>query len=121
LPAGTVRWVVGDAEQLLGLRRRRVFPELGRIEVIEVRDEAGRFGRGYKAEPSSLASVRVVPMCDQVRQAIARQLAGGACPQDLVLPGPGGSHGIPRGARARSRPPTWGGPTRPLRRRPGRT
>jgi integrase len=83
--------------ELLGLRRRRVFPELGRIEVIEVRYEAGRFGRGFKAEPKSLASVRVVPMCDQVRQAIARQLAGGTNPEDLVLPGPGGSNGIPRG------------------------
>jgi integrase len=41
-----------------------------------------------------------LPMCDQVRQAIARQLVGGARPEDLVLPGPGGSNGIPRGARA---------------------
>ena len=65
-----------------------------------MRYEAGRFGRGFKAEPKSLASVRVVPMCDQVREAIARQLAGGAHPEDLVLPGPGGSNGIPRGARA---------------------
>jgi integrase len=86
--------------ELLGLRRRRVFPELGRIEVIEVRYEAGRFGRGFKAEPKSLASVRVVPMCHQVRQAIGRQLTGGTQPEDLVLPGPGGSNGIPRGARA---------------------
>jgi integrase len=86
--------------ELLGLRRRRVFPELGRIEVIEVRYEAGRFGRGFKAEPKSLASVRVVPMCDQVREAIARQLVGAGRPEDLVLPGPGGSNGIPRGARA---------------------
>jgi integrase len=86
--------------ELLGLRRRRVFPELGRIEVIEVRYEAGRFGRGFKAEPKSLASVRVVPMCDQVREAIARQLADGVHPEDLILPGPGGSNGIPRGARA---------------------
>jgi integrase len=39
-------------------------------------------------------------MCNQVRQAIGRQLAGGARPEDLVLPGPGGSNGIPRGARA---------------------
>jgi integrase len=39
-------------------------------------------------------------MCDQVRQAIARQLTDGAQPEDLVLPGPGGSNGIPRGARA---------------------
>jgi hypothetical protein len=39
-------------------------------------------------------------LCDQIRQAIARQLAGGIRPEDLVLPGPGGSNGIPRGARA---------------------
>jgi integrase len=86
--------------ELLGLRRRRVFPELGRIEVIEVRHEAGRFGRGFKAEPKSQASVRVVPMCDRVREVIGRRLAGGARPEDLVLPGPGGSNGIPRGTRA---------------------
>jgi integrase len=42
----------------------------------------------------------ILPMCDRVRQAIARQLIGGARPEDLVLPGPGGSNGIPRGARA---------------------
>jgi integrase len=38
-------------------------------------------------------------MCEQVRQAIARQLATGARPDELVFPGPGGSNGIPRGAR----------------------
>ena len=86
--------------ELLGLRRRRVDPELGHIEVIEVRDEAGEFGRGFKAEPNSPASVRVVPMCEQVRQVVVRQLAAGSDPADLVFPGPGGSHGIPRGARA---------------------
>jgi hypothetical protein len=62
---------------------------VGGIEVIEVRYEGGRFDRGFKAEPKSLASVRVVPMCDRVREAIARQLAGGARPEDLVLPRPG--------------------------------
>jgi integrase len=86
--------------ELLGLRRRRVHPDLGRIEVIEVRYEAGKFGRGFKHEPKSPASVRVVPMCEQVRQAIVRQLAAGGDPADLVFPGPGGSNGIPRGARA---------------------
>jgi integrase len=86
--------------ELLGLRRRRVYPELRRIEVIEVRYEAGRFGRGFKAEPKSPASVRVVPMCEQVSQAIARQLSAGAGNDELVFPGPGGSNGIPRGARA---------------------
>jgi integrase len=79
--------------ELLGLRRRRVVPELGRIEVIEVRYEAGRFGRGFKAEPKSLASVRVVPICHRVREAIARQLAGGAPPRG---PGPARARGQQR-------------------------
>jgi integrase len=39
-------------------------------------------------------------MCQPVREAIGRQLASGARPEDLVLPGPGGSNGISRGARA---------------------
>ena len=38
-------------------------------------------------------------MCEQVCQAIGRQLAAGARPHDLVFPGPGGSNSIPRGAR----------------------
>jgi hypothetical protein len=38
-------------------------------------------------------------MCDQVRQAIGQQLSASARPDDLVLPGPGGSNGIPRDAR----------------------
>jgi integrase len=59
----------------------------------------GRVQRGFKAEPKSLASVRVVPMCNRIREVIGRQLAGGARPEDLVLPGPGGSNGIPGGAR----------------------
>jgi integrase len=85
--------------ELLGLRRRRVFPELRRIEVLEVRYEAGQFGRGFKPEPKSPASVRVVPMCEQVREAILRQLPAGARPDDLVFTGPGGSNGVRRGAR----------------------
>jgi Phage integrase family len=38
-------------------------------------------------------------VCEQVRQAIGRQLAAGVRPDELVFPGPGGSNGIPRGAR----------------------
>jgi len=38
-------------------------------------------------------------MCEQVRQAINRQLPAGGRADDLVFPGPGGSNGIPRGAR----------------------
>jgi hypothetical protein len=89
----------GCARDLPETTLRATFPELRRIEVIEVRYEAGRFGRGFKAEPKSPASVRVVPMCEQVRQAIGRQLSAGAQPDELVFPGPGGSNGIPRGAR----------------------
>jgi integrase len=86
--------------ELLGLRRRRVRPELRRIEVIEVRYEAGEFGAGFKDEPKSPASVRVVPMCEQVRAAAARQLPATGDPADLVFPGPGGSNGVPPGTRA---------------------
>jgi hypothetical protein len=53
-----------------------------------VRYEAGRFDRGFKAEPKSLASARGAHV-DRVRQAIARQLTGGSRPEDLVLPAPG--------------------------------
>jgi hypothetical protein len=38
-------------------------------------------------------------MSEQVHQAIGRQLPAGARPDELVFPGPGGSNGIPRGAR----------------------
>jgi hypothetical protein len=38
-------------------------------------------------------------MSEQVRQAIGRQLPAGGRPDELVFPGPGGSNGIPRGAR----------------------
>jgi integrase len=86
--------------ELLGLRRRRVFPELSRIEVIEVRYEAGRFGRGFKADPRAWPASEWFPCATRSREAITRQLTGGTQPEDLVLPGPGGSNGIPRGARA---------------------
>jgi integrase len=38
-------------------------------------------------------------MCEQVREAIVRQLPPGAQPDDLVFTGPGGSNGVRRGAR----------------------
>jgi integrase len=39
-------------------------------------------------------------MCDQVRQPSPANWLATPPPEDLVLPGPGGSNGIPRGARA---------------------
>ena len=74
-------------------------PDLRRIEVIEVRYEAGRFGRGFKSRPKSDASIRVVPMAEQVRAAILRQLPAQPRLDDLVFTGPGGSNGIRHGAR----------------------
>jgi integrase len=85
--------------ELLGLRRRRVQPERHRIEVLEVRYEAGKFGRGFKERPKSAASIRVVPMADAVRDAIVRQLPPGGDPNDLVFAGPGGNRWAKRGTR----------------------
>jgi integrase len=86
--------------ELLGLRARRVDLERRRIEVVDVRYDAGKFGAGYKNRPKTDASIRAVPMVGPVAAAIARRLI--ACPPDgIVFCGPGGSHGIPRGTRSR--------------------
>jgi Phage integrase, N-terminal SAM-like domain len=114
-----------------GLRRRRAYPELRRIEVIEVRYEAGRFGRGFKAEPKSPASVRVVPMCEQVRQAIGRQLPPAPGPTIWCSPAPAAATAsmgrqnlavhpqpatrLPGRGRRRRRGPGPPGPARPTR------
>lgn len=99
--------------ELLGLRARRVDLDARRIEVVDVRYDAGRFGSGYKDRPKSDASIRAVPMAEPVAAAMARRLDG--CGRDeLVFCGPGGSNGVPRGAWL----PLWapGGPCRqPLR------
>jgi len=95
------------------LRRRRVQPERRRIEVLEVRYEAGKFGRGFKDRPKSPASIRVVPMAEAVRKAILRQLPPGGDPEDLVFAGPGGNRWAKRGARPPLRPTTTATPTRP--------
>jgi integrase len=85
--------------ELLGLRGRRVDLGLGRLEVVEVRYDAGRFGSGYKARPKSDTSIRPVPMAGLVVEAVRRRLDG--CPPDgLVFCGPGGSHGFRRGDRS---------------------
>ena len=67
--------------------------------MVEVRYEAGRFGRGYKDRPKSATSIRVVPLAAQVADAIARQLPEGCPPSMLVFAGPGGGNGIQAGTR----------------------
>ena len=87
------------AGELLGLRAHRVDLAARRLEVLEVRYEAGRFGRGYKDRPKSATSIRVVPLAGQVADAIARQLPDGCPPSTLVFAGPGGGNGVPAGTR----------------------
>ena len=82
-----------------GLRARRVDLARLRIEVVEVRYDAGKFGSGYTDRPKSDASIRPVPMAPPVVEAVCRRLEG--CPPDgLVFCGPGGSLGVPRGVRS---------------------
>jgi integrase len=93
--------------ELLGLRARRVDLHRRRIEVVDVRYDAGRFGRGYKDRPKSDASIRPVPVGEAVAAALARRLDG--CPPDgLVFCGPGGSNRVPRGTARNSRLATTG-------------
>ena len=87
------------AGELLGLRAHRVDLAARRLEVLEVRYEAGKFGRGYKDRPKSATSIRVVPLASQVADAIARQLPNGCPPSTLVFAGPGGGNGVPAGTR----------------------
>ena len=87
------------AGELLGLRAHRVDLAARRLEVLEVRYEAGRFGRGYKDRPKSATSIRVIPLAGQVADAIARQLPNGCPPSTLVFAGPGGGNGVPAGTR----------------------
>jgi integrase len=86
--------------ELLGLHARRVDLARRRIEVVDVRYDAGRFGAGYKNRPKSDASIRVVPLAELVAAAVARRLAG-CTPDGLVFSGPGGGNSIPRGARSK--------------------
>jgi len=62
--------------ELLGLRARRIDLARRRIEVVDVRYDAGRFGRGYKDRPKSDASIRPVPVGGAVAAALARRLDG---------------------------------------------
>ena len=94
-------------------------PRRRRLEVLEVRYEAGRFGRGYKDRPKSATSIRVIPLAGQVADAIARQLPDGCPPSTLVFAGPGGGNGVPAGTRTAA-VPRQPAPRLPRRRRPGR-
>jgi hypothetical protein len=70
------------------------------LEVGPTRDEAGRFGSGFKPRPKSDAGTRQVPLAPLVVETIRRQLPPGSDPDDLVFAGPGGGGpGVPRGTR----------------------
>jgi integrase len=85
--------------ELLGLRAFRVDLANRRLGVLEVRYEAGKFGRGYKNRPKSNTSIRLVPLAATVTAAIARRLPE-ACPANtLVFAGPGRGNGVPAGTR----------------------
>jgi integrase len=73
------------AGELLGLRAHRVHLVARRLEVVEVRYEAGRFGRGYKDRPKSPASIRVVPLAAPVVDA---SFPTAARPAPWSLPAP---------------------------------
>jgi integrase len=86
--------------ELLGLQPARVLLDQARLEVVDVRYDAGKFGSGYRNRPKTVASIRPVPLAPIVVKAVARKLDG--CPPGgRVFCGPGGSHGVPRGARSR--------------------
>jgi integrase len=86
--------------ELLGLRASRVKLEQQRIEIVEVRYDAGKFGVGYKNRPKSDASIRLVPLARPVAEAVARRLAGCAS-NGLVFCGPGGGNNLARGVRSK--------------------
>src|SRR6266540_1953668 len=104
--------------ELCGLRRERVQLRERRVEVVTVRYDAGRFGRGYKHRPKSTAGIRVVPLAEAVAEVLARYLPGDRrsllvprgdplrAPPRLPAGGPGGHQ-----ARLPGRP----GPARPAR------
>ena len=86
--------------ELLGLRAHRVKLEQQRIEVVEVRYDAGKFRVGYKNRPKSDASVRLVPLARPIAEAVARRLVDYAA-DGLVFCGPGGGNNLARGVRSK--------------------
>jgi integrase len=86
--------------ELLGLQPARVRLDQARLEVVDVRYDAGRFGAGYRNRPKTRASIRAVPLALTVVKAVAAKLDG--CPPDgRVFCGPGGSNRVRRGERSR--------------------
>jgi integrase len=85
--------------EFAGLQCRRVDLVHARLEVVETRYEAGRYGKGLKDRPKSDASIRELPLPRLAVEAIARQLPPGGDPLALVFSGRGGSFWRPRGER----------------------
>jgi len=52
--------------ELLGLPPGRVYLDHARLDVVDVRYEAGRFGSGYKSRPKTISSIRHVPLAPTV-------------------------------------------------------
>jgi integrase len=65
------------AGELCGLRPERVRLRERRLEVVTVRYDAGRVGRGYKPRPKSTVGIRVVPLAEAVAEVLARYVPGG--------------------------------------------
>jgi integrase len=86
--------------ELLGLRAARVDLIARRAGVLEVRYEAGKFGRGYKDRPKSTTSIRLLPLAPLVAEAITRRLPEGCPPSTLVFSGPGRGNGASTGPRS---------------------
>jgi integrase len=86
--------------ELLGLQPARVRLDQARLEVVDVRYDAGRFGAGYRNRPKTRVSIRAVPLAPTVAKAVAAKLDG--CPPDgRVFCGPGGSNRVRKGERSR--------------------
>jgi integrase len=87
------------AGEFCGLHMRRLNLAAKRIEILDTRFEAGKFGNGYKPRPKSDAGIRIVPLADTVLEAIRRQMPTEKDPTALVFTGPGGGFSRKAGER----------------------
>jgi hypothetical protein len=87
--------------EFAGLRRRRLHLDrpLPVLQVVDVRNQAGRFGSGFKPRLKSDAGIREAPLAPLVVEAIRDQLPPGTDPDALVFAGPGGGNHVAAGAR----------------------